>query len=861
MAAALAGGIYAERWLRLHEQEYLLWISILLCAAAIALRLRRHAGALAFALLGTALVGSFFLFHWRHARPPEDIANLVDAGRVDLSEPARLTGWIAQATLRRGRDETYLLRLEEVESLQRIWPASGTIRLRHFILDSFEPRLSLRYGERVSVLARLRLVRGFLNPGSFDRQGRARRQGVLFYASIKAAELVERLPDQLGSRQPGSRQPGSRQPGSRWMAALDGLRRALLDRLDALFPMPSQANGLLRALLFGDRSGLDRRVLENFRKSGAYHALVVSGLHTAAVAGFLLLLLRLFRLPPLPATLLALAGLAGYVALVGKSVPTQRAAVMIGLYLLARLIYRERALLNTIAAAALLLLILHPADLNDAGFQLSFFAVLLIAAIAVPWIEQTSAPYRRAVDDLENRDRELTLAPRQAQFRIELRMLHDALREKVPAWLFLPAVRVAFRFYELVVVSLVIQVGFLLPLSVYFYRASWVGVSANLFLVPLLGLVVPLGLATMLLALVSETLAGLLAIPLAALLEMMLAAARWHAGLALASLRVPPPPPWVSAMFLLATALLAGGLLARRARPAAAGALALAVAAVLITWHPFSPQLPQGEVEITTLDVAQGDALVVVAPPGRVMVVDVGGLVARDTGEIISNYLWSRGIRRIDVLALTHAHHDHVAGLETVMANFQVTELWLPSIPDLEAYQRLQQRARQRDIPVHTYSRGDTARLGEATIAFLSPGPNYQPARRPHNDDSLVMRLSYGRRAALLAGDVQQTMEMELLRDNGPLQADWLKVPHHGSKSSSSLEFLSGVGAPYGVISVAANSRFGHPHPEALERLRDARVRLFRTDRDGAVTWATDGNRVRLSTFQWERRRATTDLW
>ncbi len=850
VAAALAGGIYDERWLRLHEQEYLLWISILLCAAAIALRLRRPAGALAFGLLGTALVGSFFLFHWRHDRPPEDIANLVDAGRVDLSEPARLTGWIAQARLRRGRDETYLLRLEEVESLQRIWPASGTIRLQHFILDSFEPRLSLRYGERVSVLARLRPVRGFLNPGSFDRQGRARRQGVLFYASIKAAELVERL---------------SGQRGSRWMAALEGLRRALLDRLDALFPIPSQANGLLRALLFGDRSGLDRRVLENFRKSGAYHALVVSGLHTAAVAGFLLLLPRLFRLPPLPATLLALAGLACYVALVGRSVPTQRAAVMIGLYLLARLIYRERALLNTIAAAALLLLILHPADLNDAGFQLSFFAVLLIAAIAVPLIEQTSAPYRRAVEDLENRDRDLTLAPPQAQFRIELRMLDDALGEKVPAWLFLPAVRGAFRLYELVVVSLVIQVGFLLPLSVYFYRASWVGVSANLFLVPLLGLVVPLGMATLLLALVSETLAGLLAIPLAALLGMMLAAARWHAGLALASLRVPPPPLWVSAMFLLATALLAGSLLARRARPVAAGALALAAAAVLITWHPFPPQLPQGEVEITTLDVAQGDALVVLVPPERVMVVDVGGLpgrqVATDTGEIVSAYLWSRGIRRIDVLALNHAHHDHMAGLETVMTNFQVAELWLPSIPELEAYQRLQQRARQRAIPVHTYSRGDTARLGEATVAFLSPGPNYQPARRPHNDDSLVMRLSYGWRAAMLAGDVQQTMEMEILRDNGPLQADWLKVPHHGSKSSNSLEFLSKVGAPYGVISVAANSRFGHPHPEALERLRDARVRLFRTDRDGAVTWATDGNRVRLSTFQWERRRAAIDLW
>ena len=214
---------------------------------------------------------------------------------------------------------------------------------------------------------------------------------------------------------------------------------------------------------------------------------------------------------------------------------------------------------------------------------------------------------------------------------------------------------------------------------------------------------------------------------------------------------------------------------------------------------------------------------------------------------------------------LSHAHYDHIAGLETVLENFPVGELWLPSVPYLEAYRRLQQRAQQRAIPVRMHSRGDTARLGEATVAFLSPGPNYQPARRPHNNDSLVMRLSYGRRAALLAGDVGQTMEIELLRDDdtvrAPVRADWLKVPHHGSKSSSSMEFLSEVAAPYGVISVAANSRFGHPHLETLARLRAARVHLFRTDKHGAVTWATDGHRVRLGTFQWERRRAATDLW
>ncbi len=851
VAAALAGGIFAERWLRLAEREYLLWTGVLLLAAVLALLLKREAGAILFALLGTALAGAFFLFHGRHDRPRTDIENLVAAGRVDLAEPARMTGWIADAEGRRGKDELYLLRLEQVESLQRTWPVSGTIRLQHFRFDELEPRLGLRYGERVVALARLRPIRGFHNPGGFDREARARREGAIYYASIKAAELVERLPGRGGHR---------------WMAALHALRAALLDRLDALFPIQTPANGLLRAMLLGDRLGLDPRVSEDFQKTGTYHALVVAGLHTGAVAGFLLLLLRFLRLPPFPATALAIAGLGVYVVLAGRSVPTLRAAVMFSIYLLARLVYRQRALLNTIAVAALLLLMIHPAELNDAGFQLSFFSVLLIAAVAVPWIEQTSAPYRRAVEDLDNRDRDLLLAPRQAQFRIELRMLRDALREKAPGWFFLRAVRVAFRVYELVAVALVLQVGFLLPMSVYFHRAGWVSVSANLFIVPLLGLVVPLGVVVLLVALVSKTVAGLLAIPLAALVEMMIAVARWHAGLGAASLRVPVPPLWLSGVFLVAAAVLAGGLLARRARWMWAGAPALLAAAVLITWHPFPPQLPPREVEITALDVAQGDALVVLAPPGRVMLVDCGGLSggesATDTGEqIVSAYLWSRGIRGIDVVVLTHAHHDHIAGLPSVLANFPVGEVWLPPLRDVEPYERLKQMAEQHRIPVRMPARGETAALGHATITFLSPGPDYRPGRRAHNNDSLVMRLSFGRRTALLAGDVERKMEMELIGGDVPLHADWLKAPHHGSKTSNSSEFLSQVGAPFGVISVAANSPFGHPHEEALERLRAAGTRVLRTDRDGAVTWATDGHRIRLSTFAWEQPAAATDLW
>lgn len=850
-AAALAAGIFAQRWLRLAEQEYLLLAGLLLLAAALALRLNRAAGAILFALLGTALAGAFFLLHWSHERPPSDIENLALARRIELHEPIRLTGWIAGVETRRGSDELYLLELEQVESAQRVWQASGRIRLNHYRFEKSEPRLGLRYGERVGALARLRPVRGFHNVGSFDREARARREGAIYYASIKAAELVQRLPGRRGSRVRG---------------ALFALRETLLNRLDRLFPPQAPGNGLLRAMLLGDRSGLDPRVSDDFQKSGTYHALVVSGMNAAAVAAFFLLLLRWMRLPALAATALSLVALAMYVVLSGESIPILRAGLMVALYLAARLVYRQRALLNTIAAAALVLLALHPADLQDAGFQLSFFSVLLIAGIAVPWIEQSSAPYRRALDDLDNRDRELWLTPKQAQFRIEMRLLRDALREKLPAWFFVRAVRALLRLWELFVVALVCQIGLLLPLTVYFHRAGWVSVAANLLIVPLLGLVVTLGIAALLVALVSLPVAGLLAIPLAAVLETMLAVARWHAGLGAASIRVAAPPAWLSLLFLASVALAAAGLLRRERGCTLAGATVTLAAAVLITWHPFAPRINNRELEITALDVGQGDALVVVAPPGRVLVEDCGGLAGPDSGmdtgeQIVSAYLWSRGIRRIDVLAVSHAHHDHIGGFPAILANFPVGEVWLPALRDFEPYERLREMAEQRGIPVRFRGRGEAAALGDAGIVFLSPGADYAPARRAQNNDSLVMRITYGGRTALLAGDVERKMEMAMVTAGAPLRADWLKAPHHGSKTSNSREFLRQVSAPFGVVSVAANSPFGHPHQEALDRLREAGTRVFRTDLDGAVTWTTDGRRIRLTTFAWDRPREPTDLW
>jgi competence protein ComEC len=716
-------------------------------------------------------------------------------------------GWVSLEGIVHGypdvRDTWTNLRLEaeSIEMDGETNPVSGTVLVR-------APRFpEYHYGDRLRVSGLLQTPPELED---FSYREYLARQGV--YSFVSRPEIVKVAFDQA----------------SFFWAALYAVKDRAREAIARLVPDPEAS--LLQGILLGIRSGIPADLYEDYNAAGTSHIIVISGSNIAFVAALFTLTFGRM-LGRRRAYWFTLAGIILYVLLVGAEAAVVRAGLMGGLLITALYLGRRSTAYVSLFASAFVLTLLQPAALWDVSFQLSFAATLSLILFA--------PPLERLFERGQARLAPSAGVASEGQARPGLRLLNDAL-----------------------ILTLAAQV-LTLPLIVYhFGRLSLVAPLANLLILPVQPPIMALGGAATLVALLSflEPLARVLAWVPWLCLAYCDAVVRWLVGWRFASLGIDRAD---AGWFVLGWAALLATAWAWRRRHGAGQHLrelrtgrrptALLLGGMLViailAWLAVL-QLPDGRLHVAFLDVGQGDAMLITTPHGQQVLIDGGPSPSALTTALGREMpFWDRSL---DLVVMTHPDADHVTGLVAALDRYRVGG-WLDNglASDDAIYAECLARLEASQVTRCGVRAGDHLELGEGiALEVLHPPPEpLTGTAADDNNNSVVLRLVWEDAEFLLTGDLEAEAEHVLLASGQPLSAGVLKVAHHGSGGSSTVEFLAAVDPAYAVLSVGVDNRFGHPNPAVLERLEElGQVTVLRTDQQGTIEFVTDGQRLSVRT-------------
>ena len=836
---------------------YEIWAAtiVLVCSILCLRQIFRKQNAFILPMLLFVSLGYLSIQPWVSPRlPTNHILHYLEPQRWDI------TGRIANAPRKTNNRTRFDLQVTSLNGDGQTRLVTGKLRV-----TAVGELPDLSAGDWVQLNSRIRPLSNFKNPGGFDYKKYMAFKGIWATAYTKGDALVVINKHSAGD----------------FIQILENARREFAELVEkSYFP---QAKGVLKALIIGDRSQISAETRQAFNRAGVGHLLAISGLHIGIVAtvSFGIFHWLMTRFKPLlwrawtrkGAALLSLLPVLAYGMIAGFTPSTQRAVIMVSIFLLTFLFEKEQDSLNTLALAALAILVADPPSLFSISFQLSFTTVFAII-YGFSWVKnRKSAPKTQA-----NSHRRLPLIDRVISFFL---------------------------------VSLFAVLGSLPLVAVYFNQISLIGPAANFIVVPLVGfLTIPLGLLALFVSPLSTTAAFWCVQAASGILTVALEVVRFFADLPFAVIKIftpslieigcfyglcwallnlhrrpplaavePRSTPGSSLKFCinnLKTGICGVDPASKKFHDiwrvfrfkrisqsdialAALGLVLLIVAADVCYW--LYQRFGRTDLTVTVIDVGHGSSSLVEFPGGDTMLIDGGGFADNavfDVGAaIVAPLLWRKKIRTVDTLILSHPNSDHLNGLIYIAKNFHVKKMWANSeTRNTLGYQNLMTVIANHKIELPVFS--DMPRnhqINDVKLDFLYPPQDFLKAKekevwRNTNNNSLVVKVSLGSTSFLFPGDIMAAAEKELVGMAGKkLNSTVLISPHHGSRSSSSTVFLREVNPEVVVISSGRKGRFKLPHPTILKKYQQLGYKIYRTDINGAVCLSTDGQQLNIKPY------------
>lgn len=725
-------------------------------------------------------------------------------------------------------------RTELIVSARRLIKDDSDIPIEGRILLSVADTQEINYGDFIRFTTRLRTPHSFHNPGGFDYEKYLKYRGVIVRGFIKDSSGIVVLRENQGNI---------------FKTILERFRKKIKIFIEDNSLSPERE--IIQAMILGNQSEIPKDIMEKFNRTGTTHIIAISGFNIGIIAFLSFFVIRLlmrtssylllrFNIVKV-STIFGIIPVVIYTFIAGMGISVVRASIMALTFMIAIILNKDRDLYNSLALAALVILIISPHSLYDVSFQLSFVAVWAILFITPKFTAISHQGYPEEIST-------------------------HTVRVK----------KIFTNVYIFIIVSFAATLGTLPLIIFYFNRVSTIVLLSNIIVVPIMGIIaIPVCTAIIIALPLSHALALLFLNIASYLVRISVSIVDFFASLPGSSFFVSTPTILEMAAYYLllivAMKLLylwrhkednhserKSGISQKLYRISFA---ALAVFFVGDTIYLYTRDIHNEILKVTFIDVGQGSSSLIVLPGGKNILIDGGGTYENifDIGKyVIAPFLWHERIKEIDIVILTHPHPDHLNGLITILSNFDVKEVWTNGEKgDFETYQDFMQIIKEKNITHRLVSEqyNDTIINGTILSVFNPVKPidlKSDLARKYDrtNNDSLVVKLTFGKVSFLLPGDISGPSENRLVKSSHDIKSRIMLVPHHGGFTSSTMPFLDKVQPEFAIVSCGFDNVFNDPHPDVLQRFSRLGTRILRTDINGAISVTTDGTNITHSTFK-----------